>query len=424
MHKTKTTAILAAGLLATAVGIASSGVSTTRAAAAAPPPCTPAWQVAPTPSMGGTVGSVSVSSSSNAWFTFGDPLSAPPYWTGHWDGHSMRTAAQPVQVPGPNLQGLGSSFDSPDDGWQLVEPALALGANFGLGSFSLAEHWTGGRWKLTASAVNPDFANTKLGLFPVAVASLSPGDAWAVGGYDDQAAQGRGGHEVGALTEHWNGTQWDVVPNPVSSKDTTMLTAISADSARDAWSVGYQSTSSGQVAPLIEHWDGTRWAEVSTPALPADVTVAALTSVTSHGTEIWAGGYQRVNGVESPLIEQYSGGAWTVASAVPGLDAFRIGGIYAAAPGDVWATAAPDYIRGTPADTGLGRPGKLLHWDGQNWTEVTPPGPQEWGLTYTYTSIAGTGPDDIWIGGGTFDLAALGSGDPDPQSPLVAHLSC
>ncbi len=49
------------------------------------------------------------------------------------------------------------------------------------------------------------------------------------------------------LTEHWDGTAWEVVPTP-SPGDSTYLDAIDAVSATDVWNVGTADS-----LPLAEH---------------------------------------------------------------------------------------------------------------------------------------------------------------------------
>jgi hypothetical protein len=56
------------------------------------------------------------------------------------------------------------------------------------------------------------------------------------------------------LVEHWDGTSWSVVSSPAPHGNNRKLLAIAAISASDIWAAG----SAG-----IENWNGTSWSLVS-----------------------------------------------------------------------------------------------------------------------------------------------------------------
>jgi hypothetical protein len=70
--------------------------------------------------------------------------------------------------------------------------------------------------------------------------------AWAVGGSTN-----------GALILHWNSTAWSQVPVPASAAS-GYLTSVSAESATDAWAVGFWTPSAAEDT-LILRWSGTAW---------------------------------------------------------------------------------------------------------------------------------------------------------------------
>jgi hypothetical protein len=108
------------------------------------------------------------------------------------------------------------------------------------------------------------------------------------------------------LIEHFNGTRWALVPAPVTG--TAGLSRISFLTPSDGWAVG----SRGGVArtPLIEHWNGRHWAIAHTPAIPGSASLADVLALTPHLA--WAvGSYNPPNGHNRTLIERWNG---------PGLD--------------------------------------------------------------------------------------------------------
>jgi hypothetical protein len=72
--------------------------------------------------------------------------------------------------------------------------------------------------------------------------AVSPDDIWAVGAP---------GYEAPQLIEHWNGSEWSVVPT--EGLPAANLSGVVALSANDVWAVGRGFT---------EHWNGRTWTVV------------------------------------------------------------------------------------------------------------------------------------------------------------------
>jgi hypothetical protein len=75
------------------------------------------------------------------------------------------------------------------------------------------------------------------------------------------------------MIEQWNGTSWAIVssPNP-DSRGTSLFTGIAAVSAMDIYAVGQAADGA-----FIEHWNGTSWSLLNTPSGVADLNgVTAL----------------------------------------------------------------------------------------------------------------------------------------------------
>ncbi len=225
---------------------------------------------------------------------------------------------------------------------------------------TLAEHWNGTAWTRVPS---PSPGGPTGDSLLHAVAATSASDAWAVGGYDTGS-----GTEGRTLAEHWDGTAWTRVPSPTPGGTTggATLTAVAATSPSDAWAVGQSS-----VGALIEHWNGTAWTQVPSPVSAAVLAGVAATSA----RDAWAVGYYHTPGALrlKTLVEHWNGTAWTqVPSLNPSPAPFtnRLTAVAATSPSDVWAVG--DYISSA-------RPHATLtlveHWNGTTWTQVPSPSP-------------------------------------------------
>ena len=92
------------------------------------------------------------------------------------------------------------------------------------------------------------------------VTCVSASDCWAVGYYY------RRQRRYQTLIEHWDGTSWAIVTSPnTSATQTNILNGVTCVSASDCWAVGYYDNGSGGNQTLIERWDGTSWAIVTSP---------------------------------------------------------------------------------------------------------------------------------------------------------------
>jgi len=164
------------------------------------------------------------------------------------------------------------------------------------------------------------------------VAALPDGTAWATGIYVQAS-----GHTGRALTMRWNGSKWTIVPaaNPGSADD--MLFSVAAVSDSDVWAVGAYDGSSGYFHPLIEHWNGHRWAAVSIRGI-GSAALGSLSSVTSSAGGVWATGQLSGQGSDRQVVLHLAGGHWTVVSAHQ-----------VRTPGGAIADAYPNSIADSPA---------------------------------------------------------------------------
>jgi len=94
------------------------------------------------------------------------------------------------------------------------------------------------------------------------VSADSATDAWAVGWARDLDKF----QTYHSVTLHWDGTSWSLVPNPDpfgGDGGLSQLFAASAVSPTDAWAVGTCTCLGTETKQtLILHWDGTVWSQV------------------------------------------------------------------------------------------------------------------------------------------------------------------
>ena len=98
------------------------------------------------------------------------------------------------------------------------------------------------------------------------------------------------GHTGRALTVHWNGHRWTIVPaaNPGAADD--MLYSATAVTTSDVWAVGTYGDADGFFHPLIEHWNGHHWtaAPHRWACHVADGILSSVTSVRGEASGLLA----------------------------------------------------------------------------------------------------------------------------------------
>jgi hypothetical protein len=263
----------------------------------------------------------------------------------HWNGSSWSIADSPSVVGSLNTTGLGAVVAvSPDDVW-------AVGNNHG-GFGTLVEHWNGSAWSLVPA---PDPTQIQPSL--ASVAAVGPSDIWAVGSFGSPG----GIIAYSTLAEHWDGTNWSIVPSPNESFS-SFLTGVTAVSARDVWAVGFRQNIDGSVVgTLVEHWDGVRWSVIPSPSPRIQPTLNGVAAAARD--DIWAvGGRTQDNGACIPLIEHWDGVRWTQTQAPTNVGC--LSGVHVVSSNDVWAVGSgPLGIDG----------GTILHWNGASWRVAPDP---------------------------------------------------
>jgi hypothetical protein len=155
------------------------------------------------------------------------------------------------------------------------------------------------------------------------------------------------------------------------------LNGVSVLSSSDAWAVGE--------SPTVLHWNGTSWAKVTIPGLPAG-SLSAVDALSP--TDVWAAGLApgKVFAVENTLIVHWNGIAW---KRVPSPGSFDTNNVIPAlssvsmdSAADGWAVGAV-YNKRSNAATVL-----ALHWNGTRWQRVTT------SAAVSFTGVASFSPSD------------------------------
>jgi hypothetical protein len=206
--------------------------------------------------------------------------------------------------------------------------------------------WNGSTWRKEALFVHWTGALT-------AVAADSPRDAWAVGG-EDPLQRGLP-HAL-----HWNGFTWKDVTFPSDTSSDVQLSGVAAVSPSTAWIAG----SGPGGTPEMLRWDGATLTQVTLP-----IATGRLDSVRARGpSDVWAVGAQTTSAGTTPLILHFDGTAWhTLPSPAVGAPA-QFHDVLPMPDGTAWAVG--EY----QVNSFFGIPGFLLeHWDGQEWTRISLP---------------------------------------------------
>jgi hypothetical protein len=232
-------------------------------------------------------------------------------------------------------------------------------------------------WAVVASP-NASPGNNQL----AAVASISASDVWAVGSADNAVGNAQ------PLAEHWDGTAWSIVPTPAVVTGT--LSGVAAISSTDVWAGGGFLLSSRGNTAQFEHWNGRRWSVAKSPTV-AGATIFGMAAVSS--TDVWAVGSVISGGVAQTFIEHWNGKKWAV---VPSPNASaqnnHLDGVTAISVNDVWAVG--DFQNASGVFQTL-----TEHWDGTAWRIV--PSPSGAGPQAGLLGVAAVSTSNVWAVGDT-----------------------
>jgi hypothetical protein len=170
-----------------------------------------------------------------------------------------------------------------------------------------------------------------------------------------------------AHSTSWDGAHWTSHPMPTpngAGKD--YIYGVSCVSPTWCDAVGTTGSASFAAKPLVEHWDGSAWTVVATPALAGTYRYTALHAISCRSTAAClAVGFDDSGG--EPVVESWTGTNWSLASN---------SGLPAAAQLDsVSCWTSNGCLVASSEYTGHLRPALVDTWDGSTFTATTVAGP-------------------------------------------------
>jgi hypothetical protein len=274
--------------------------------------------------------------------------------TEHWNGSAWTVVSSPD--PGAHNNRLfGVAALAPDNAW-----AVGWQASTNIPQ-PLFLQWDGTAW----NEVPQTLARPQVVLD--GIAAVAPNDIWAVGRSCETPQCLR---RVTAAA-HFDGTAWSVVNTPNPGSYDNAFHAVAAVASNDVWAVGESCSDAGcaTAQALLEHWDGTQWTVLPSP-YPAGsyLTLSGVSGLS--GTDAWAVGENCPDATCLSVALHWDGAQWHIAgSPNPGTADTHLNAVAMVAPQDVWAA-------GSASNDGTVYQDVLLHWDGTGWstTAVTSPG--------------------------------------------------
>ena len=168
---------------------------------------------------------------------------------------------------------------------------------------------------------------------------------------------------------------WTQTPAVTPGSSAAPLYGISCTSVSDCVAVGDQGTAAG----LAERWDGSTWSLENTPSISGAREIR-LTSVSCPSSSLCtAAGWEYDDyGDYEPVVEQWDGSSWTVAS-IPNVNLSH-GSSDATLNAVSCASTTSCVAVGDYTGSSYGYYAFALQWDGSSWTASSPPSP---GSSYT-----------------------------------------
>jgi len=264
------------------------------------------WAVVPSPDLGtkhNTLASVAVASSTKAW-AVGTAFSgrADRTLVLAWNGKSWSVQRSPnVGTKHNELDAVAAA--SPTNVW-------AVGTYFsGSKDRTLIEHFNGSRWSVVRS---PNVGANHNALDSVAIVPRTHGgQAWAVGSYFN-------GVNDQTLFERLRAGRWSVVRGVNVGTEANTLAGVVALSPSSAYAAGsftegHKGSTVHTNQTLVEHWNGTRWAAMTTDNV-GTFNNEFLGIFALGPTSIWAIGREFDGTFDQTMVQHWNGTAWHVST--------------------------------------------------------------------------------------------------------------
>ena len=275
-----------------------------------------AWTIVPSPSntmVNSVLDGVTVTGTNQAWAvgTVGCPADQSRTLTEHWNGSRWSIVASPDGgVRGNRFSTLQAvTAISPSDVWAVGGQAgIRNGAPVAV---PLIERWNGTNWSIVP------VPTAAVGVLE-SVSGTSASDVWAVGA-GQQSGQS-------AVALHFDGSSWKLVTVPTPPGTSGGLFAAKALSPADAWAVGESFPNAGGPGTILtDHWNGTSWQVVTAPPAGGPGALSALNSIdAAPGTGLWAVGFWVTAAAGNSVVLRWTGTAWTQETTPNSSNLFRV----------------------------------------------------------------------------------------------------
>jgi hypothetical protein len=237
-----------------------------------------------------------------------------------------------------------------------AQSCLTVGTVEDGGQFSsFSEHWDGTGWTDLQLMAKPKITSV------ANVTCRSASDCLAVGSIQTSPTT------RAPLIEHWNVSRWTIQksPKPAGSAR-SFLASVSCSGKKSCFAVGFATNSSGQQRTLVEHWNGKSWKITPSPN-PAKAQEIQLASVSCPSANSCVAIGTVILGM---FAEIWNGKSWKLTSAPPNPKN--------AAPGQLSSVSCPG--PGTCFAVGVANRGGTIvtlaeHWNGKKWSSQPTPVP-------------------------------------------------
>jgi hypothetical protein len=318
--------------------------------------CTGTWNIVNIPSPGpysAQLDAVTAITADNVWTdgSYVDSNGNTDPLVEQWNGATWNIIAT------PNLDSIESMFTGmtqvPGTN-QLWAVGLYLNPNDSNTTQTLTEFWNGTTWSVVPSPNNGTLMNEF-----EAVSAIAANDVWAVGNYTDPQTE-----NSETLLEHWNGSNWSIVPGSNPGQD-NFLYAVTAGASNSVWAVGRYIGAGPGDQTLIEHWNGKQWSQVSSPSPGSNYNILYSVSTVPGNSHLWAVG-EAVSPSQTLTLEKKQGTWEVIPDPSAGTEGEWLDGVMATSPTNAWTVGgySPDGV----VDQTL-----TEHWNGKAWKIIPSP---------------------------------------------------